>query len=173
MWFQNKADVVEQDKFGGKQVWNCIRDMQRGRRGRVPSRVITIHDENDILCESTVSQHQRWRRHFTKVLNVVSQYDECELNLVEQHEVDSSLADLPDEEDVKLALSQVKNGKAAGSSGILPEMLKVGQMSHEFLCMLLALVKAVWREKRVPQDWRDAILVPVPKKGNLHCCDNW
>ena len=107
------------------------------------------------------------------MLNVVSQFDECELDLVERHEVDSSLADLPDEEDVKLALSQVKNGKAAGSSGILPEMLKVGQMSHEFLCMLLALVKAVWREKRVPQDWRDAILVPVPKKGNLHCCDNW
>ena len=69
-----------------------------------------------------------------------------------QHEVHSSLADLPDEEDVKLALSQVKNGKAAGSSGILPEMLKVCQMSHEFLCMLLALVRAVWREKRVPQD---------------------
>ena len=46
-------------------------------------------------------------------------------------------------------------------------------MSHEFLCMLLALVKVVWREKRVPQDWWDAILDPVPKKGNLHCCDNW
>ena len=23
------------------------------------------------------------------------------------------------------------------------------------------------------QDWRDAILVPFPKKGNLCCCDNW
>ena len=55
----------------------------------------------------------------------------------------------------------MKNDKAAGSSGILPEMLKVGQMSHEFLCMLLAHVRAVWREKHVPQDWRDAILVPV------------
>ena len=82
-----------------------------------------------------------------------------------QHEVASSLADLPDEEDVQLALSQVKNGKAAGSSGILPEMLKVGQESREFICMILTLVRAVWREKCVPQDWRDAILVPVPKKG--------
>ena len=57
-WFQDKADVVEQYKFGEKQVWNCIRDMQHGRRGWVPSRVITIHDENDIPCVSTVSQHQ-------------------------------------------------------------------------------------------------------------------
>ena len=84
---------------------------------------------------STASQHQRWQHHFTKVLNVVSQYDECESDLVGQRKVDSSLADLPDEEDVQLALSQVKNGKAAGSSGILPEMLKVGQVSHEFVCV--------------------------------------
>ena len=23
------------------------------------------------------------------------------------------------------------------------------------------------------QDLRDAVIVPVPKKGNLHLCDNW
>ena len=37
----------------------------------------------------------------------------------------------------------------------------------------MTLVRAVWREKCVPQDWRDAILIPVPKKGNLYCCDSW
>ena len=148
--------------------------MQHGRRGPVPSRVITTHDEDDIPCVSTVSQHQQWRYHFTKVLNVVSQYDECELDLAEQHEVDSSLVDLTDEEDVKQVLLRVKSGKAAGSSGILPEMPKVGQMSHhKFLSMLLALVRAVKRERHVPQDWKDAIFVLVSKKENLHCCDNW
>ena len=25
----------------------------------------------------------------------------------------------------------------------------------------------------MPQEWVDAILIPIPKKGNLHCCDNW
>ena len=67
----------------------------------------------------------------------------------------------------------MKNGKAAGSSGILPEMLKVGQISHEFLYMRFALVRAVRREKCVPPYWRDAILVPVPMEDNLNCCDNW
>ena len=41
-WFQEKAAVVEEGQFGGKQVWNCIQDMQHGRRGRVPSRVVTL-----------------------------------------------------------------------------------------------------------------------------------
>ena len=25
----------------------------------------------------------------------------------------------------------------------------------------------------VPQDWPDALLVPVPKQGDLSLCDNW
>ena len=28
------------------------------------------------------------------------------------------------------------------------------------------------RERQVSHDWWDAILLPVPKKGNLYCCDN-
>ena len=38
---------------------------------------------------------------------------------------------------------------------------------------LLALMEAVWREGEVFRDWRDAVIIPVPKKGNLQSCDNW
>ena len=31
----------------------------------------------------------------------------------------------------------------------------------------------MWRERRVPSDWCDAVLVPIPKKGDLSKCDNW
>ena len=31
-WFTNKANEAEQSRFGGKEVWKCIRDMQYGRR---------------------------------------------------------------------------------------------------------------------------------------------
>ena len=33
----------------------------------------------------------------------------------------------------------------------------------------------VWRKLKghVLNDWRDAILVPIPKKGDLTVCDNW
>ena len=35
------------------------------------------------------------------------------------------------------------------------------------------LIKTVWEKRHVPQEWVSAILIPIPKKGNLHCCDNW
>ena len=52
------------------------------------------------------------------ILNV-SPFDDSVFDLVQQCEMDSSFVDLLHEHDVQLALSQVKGGKAAGSSGIL------------------------------------------------------
>ena len=41
------------------------------------------------------------------------------------------------------------------------------------MTLLLDLVHTVWRERRVPRDWSDAILIPIPKKEDLNKCDNW
>ena len=37
---------------------------------------------------------------------------------------------------------------------------------------LLALMRSVWDEGRVVNAWRDALIVPIPKKRNLQSCDN-
>ena len=90
-----------------------------------------------------------------------------------QREVDQTLGRIPTPLDVKKALGKLKGGMAAGSSGILPGMLKAGTASDKFLGMLTYLVGTVWQDQYVPQEWVDAILVPIPKKGNLHSCENW
>lgn len=38
---------------------------------------------------------------------------------------------------------------------------------------LLILVCRVWDIGDVPQEWKDAQLVTIPKKGDLSLCDNW
>lgn len=172
-WFLMKAEEVEKGRFGSKAVWKAIRDMQRGRRGLIPSRAVSILDEDDAVCKSVDAQHQRWRQHFTKVLNIRSQFSEDELAKVKQREVCEFLGVKPTLGEVRQALTKLKNGKAAGSSGILPEMLKAGKRNDDFVQMISDLVGAVWEEHSVPQEWVDAILVPIPKKGNLQCCDNW
>ena len=59
------------------------------------------------------------------------------------------------------------NGKAAGKSGIPPEMVKAGGPP------LVNLLQSVWKEECVPRDWVNCNLVPVPKNGDLRRCDNW
>ena len=62
---------------GEKVVWKCIRDIQWGRRGLVPVKCVSVRDEEGLnLCNTPQKQQKRWCRHFTKVMNIHSQFDE-------------------------------------------------------------------------------------------------
>ena len=172
-WFTSKAEEAQRSRFGGKKVWKCIRDMQYGRRGLVPSRLATVVDDEGNPCSTLVAQQQQWRRHFTKILNIQSQFDETEIMRARQRPVRHHLAEAPTMDELTDAIGKLKNGKAGGASGILPEMVKAACSEEEFLDLLLDLVQTAWKESEVPKDWSDALLVPIPKKGNLSKCDNW
>ena len=38
---------------------------------------------------------------------------------------------------------------------------------------LVELFDSVWRDECIVRDWCNALIVPIPKKGNLKVCDNW
>ena len=144
--------------------------MQYGRRGLRPTRTRCIRDEVGNRCTSQADQHQQWQRHFTEVLNVRSKFEGEESPKIRQHLVRQELNEISE---LTNALKKLKNGKAGGSSGILPEMVKVGGCRRECLEMLLGLIHTVWEEQHVSRDWTDAILIPIPKKGGLSRCNNW
>ena len=50
---------IEEKRFGGKEVWKNIRDLQHGRRGRLPTRVINIFDEDRNPCITSNDQQER------------------------------------------------------------------------------------------------------------------
>ena len=172
-WFQKKALEAERGQNGGKIVWSCIRDMQRGKRGLVPVKMTVVREENGNPCSSPEAQQQRWRRHFSDILNLQSNFSAEELEMVRQRPLRPEMAAPPSEEELGSALGKMKNGKVGGESGILPEMLRAACSEEDFTKRLLELVGDVWRECEVPTDWRDAVLVPLPKKGDLSLCDNW
>ena len=125
------------------------------------------------MCTTLEAQAEQWRKHFTKILNIHSEVKEEELERVRQRPLRPDLAELPSEDDVWDAVGKLRSGKAGGASGILPEVVKAACCEEIFMSKLLELVHDVWRECSVPGDWRDAILVPIPKKGDLSSCDNW
>ena len=58
------------------------------------------------------------------------------------------LAQEPSLHEVDRALGKLRNGKAPGSSNILPEMVKVGKSNEYFKEMLLDLISSVWQGQR-------------------------
>ncbi len=68
-------------------------------------------------------------------------------------------------------MSTLKSGKAGGKNGVLPEMMKCSGVP--MLKRLVQLFQQIWEEGYVPSQWRDALIVPIPKKGDLNLSDNW
>ena len=64
-----------------------------------------------------------------------------------------------------MALQQFK---AAGGPRILPDMLKVKRMNSGFV-----IIRVCWCGIEGGYKCHRIGRMPVPKKGNLHCCDNW
>ncbi len=110
-------------------MWSCIRDIQRGRRGLVPVRAVVVRNEEGSLCKTPEAQQQRWRRHFSAILNLQSGFSMEELELVRQRPVKDEMSEPPSEEELERAIGKLHSGKAGGETGVLPEMVKV--VCHE------------------------------------------
>ena len=117
-WFTSKAEEAQRSRFGGKKVWKCIRDMQYARRGLVPSRLATVVDDEGNPCSTLVAQQQQWRRHFTRILNIQSQFNEAEIMRARQRPVRHHLTEAPTMDELTDAIGKLKNGKAGGASRI-------------------------------------------------------
>ena len=74
-------------------------------------------------------------------------------------------------DEILFAIRSLPRNKAAGIDGIPAEFYKVDPLTSAKLLEPI-LVKA-WQSKILPEEWNDGIIVKIPKKGSLKCCDNW
>ena len=135
--------------------------------------VATIRDSsgNNILTDRLVV-NDRWREHFANLLNTnIAHIDHSILSKVTQHPVANELADPPTLDEVVRAVMHFKKMKAAGRDGIMVELIQHG--GPMALKALHSLISTIWESEFVPQEWVEAVIVPLPKKGNLQICDNW
>jgi endonuclease/exonuclease/phosphatase family metal-dependent hydrolase len=130
-----------------------------------------IKDKDGKLLTTEREQAARWIEHFEKVLNQpepneVFQFDNIEkAQTLKMKKGEFTVAEL------RQALKQLRNGKAAGEDGIAPEMLKhCDELSELYL---LKLCNEVWNSEKVPSSWRKGVIVKLPKKGDLRECGNW
>ena len=170
-WIAKVAADGEAAVKDGKTRWESIRKLQRAFGGRKSVRPSAVKKLNGELAEGEAEVLQRWQQHFATLLNVQSSVDEEVLDAMPIHAQFCEFDDLPTEEELEEAIFKMKKGKAAGKSGILPELLLYG--GGALWLRLLELIQDMWNQGRVVSDWKDALIVPIPKKGDLQQCDNW
>ena len=139
--------------------------------GHKPVRPRVLVKECGQLTQNPDEVISRWHDHFTKILNVQSEYREEVIMDMVQKPIIWAFDDLPTSEKLELSLCRLKKRKAVGGTGISPELILAGPV--ELRDRIVTLMKQMWAEGTVVRDWKDAEIVPIPKKGDLSMCDNW
>jgi hypothetical protein len=68
----------------------------------------------------------------------------------------------PTRSEIKRALKETKSGKAPRMDNICPEMLK--QDIATSVNLLHTLLTEIWKEEKIPADWKEGLIIKMPKK---------
>ena len=148
-----------------KQLYDTTKKLA----GRYSKPERPVKDKEGKTITEIQEQRKRWAEYFEELLN-----RPAPLN---PPNIEAAHTDLPIDvtpptiEEVKMAIRQIKSGKAAGPDNIPAEALK---SDIEITAnMLHLLFKKIWEEEQVPMDWKEGYLIKIPKKGDLSKCENY
>ena len=70
--------------------------------------------------------------------------------------------------EVKWALGSIITNKATGGDGILIELFRI--LKDDAVKVLHSICQQIWKTQQWPRDWKRAVFIPIPKKGNAKEC---
>ena len=113
--------------------------------------------------------------YYESLLTTDRSVDEQTLQLLLEGSHEGQALDLepppPEADDTRQAIGRIKSRRAPGICQITSEMNKHG--GEATVSWLHDSVRLIWKHEHTPQDWRDAIIIPLFKKGDMRDCDNY
>ena len=70
--------------------------------------------------------------------------------------------------EVKWALESIT---ASGGDTIPVELFQI--LKDDAVKVLHAICQQIWKTQQWPEDWKGAVFIPIPKKGNAKECSNY
>ncbi|KAI5707898.1 hypothetical protein M8J77_012165 [Diaphorina citri] len=112
-----------------------------------------------------------WKEYFQELLNGEEIENNEHAETTEIYQNVQPKVEPPSLQELSKAIQELKSNKAPGQDSICAEVLKAG---GEVLVMRLhKLILEIWEKEEMPDDWKEAIVIPVFKKGNKHDCNNY
>ena len=140
--------------------------------GPTPSKTAPLKSKTGEVITDPERQMQRWVEHYLELYATQNTVTDSALRAISDLPVMEELDTPPTLDELSKAIDRLACGKAPGSDGIPPEVLKCGkpallQQLHDLLCLC-------WEQGYIPQDMRDANIITLYKnKGDRSDCNNY
>ena len=169
-WWQQKA--LELQRYAEVRDLRSFYAGTKELYGPVKSSVGSLlsADESTIITDP-ISVLERWRDYFYQLLNRQSSAAENFLRNVPQHPQHLWMNLPPTFLELTNAMRQMKSRKSAGVDNIPFELLQHGGMSLK--TRLHTLILRMWESQEVPNDFKDAVIITLFKKGDRKNCGNY
>ena len=156
--FARELDTEE----GKKNVFRIAKQMANERQDVVG--VNCLKDSAGKVVIDSKGIKKTWKDYMEKLMNEENDWDKDVLC----DKTEGPCCKISSEE-VEKAIKKMKIGKAAGPSGVVSEMIKAADGIG--VAWLTDLCNSIVKEGRIPEDWKNSLLVPVYKgKGDpLEC----
>nr|KAG5686071.1 hypothetical protein BaRGS_030686 [Batillaria attramentaria] len=128
-----------------------------------------VKDKNGHPLTTTEEQLKRWAEHFRELLN--RPIPETPPDIPPAETELPINCDKPSKAEIRKAIITLRNGKAAGPDEIPAEAIKAD--TETAVNMLHSLFSKIWEKEEVPAQWKEGIVIKLPKKGDLRDCSNY
>jgi len=162
---KNVIESIEEDQKHNntRKMYQTVNQFKKGYQHKFS----IIRSKKGELAVNTNEKAEIWKEYFDKLLNTE---EPRELNKKGNKEISEVEVEVLTTEDVKKTIRNLKNNKAAGTDGIHLELIKY--RGNKLLNRMYELVRQIWEEERIPEEWKETIIVPIHKRGDRDRCEN-
>jgi len=126
-----------------------------------------VKDGKGELVADSHSIVARWRNYFSQLFNVHGVKD---VGRAEVHTAEPLVPE-PSATEVELAIDKLKSHKSPGIDEIPAELFKAGGRT---ICLEIhKLITSILKKEKLPEEWKESIIIPVHKKGDKTDCSNY
>ena len=161
--WRDKTAGLDMEK--SNRLWRLVKVLNEEGGGYEP---ISLDQDGEILTEKRAAN--KFGKSYEEVCNINVPTKRRNDVRVEEAETLSKDKDIPEIMTQKITLSELqkairklKKKKAPGPDGITNEMLM--HLPRLSLQKLLDIFNLTWEKGDVPQQWKEAIMIPILKKG--------
>ena len=162
-------DEIEEN-YKNKEIRSMYQGLKQEKKGYQSSSVFYKNEKGELVGNEEKIL-ELWQRYFDELLNGEENGGMIEENLNKEDIHGEEEEKAPSLREVKEIIKKLKNNKSPGEDQITAELLKYGGEKLEE--KIQKLLEQIWLQEQMPQDWNEAILIPVHKKGDKMKCSNY
>ena len=124
-----------------------------------------VKNKDGVLLQDDREIRRRWTEYCSNLYNNTATHERSQ-EVMKDLEKISPAADERNQpllkDEVHKAINKLMKHKSPGSDGIVGEIIQAGGDAFEE--ELFSIMKSIWEEETIPEEWTKSIIVTIPKR---------